>query len=322
MSLRSILVFLFCTSIFLGTILATPHAQAQSAGLVPDCPLNDPGCSNTYAPDNYGTCEVVLLVNNIIGFSLGLVALLATITLVVSGYRLVMSQGNPGEMQRAKEALSNILIGLVIVLSAFLVINTVLSVLVGDNPSIKNWNNIQCSYANKAGTATSTASIDIKPHPNGLLSQTAYNQIISTIDPSLLSASGGVCTSGTIQKVWGSLAPQANCIITHESACGARPISFTDLGADGNPFSFGVMQINTTVHVIRGCGQLGIQDLDCKNAWSGKDFKARVVNTQLYNACRAALLNPECNMINGRRIYQEAGNSWRPWSTAKSCGLQ
>jgi hypothetical protein len=86
------------------------------------------------------------------------------------------------------------------------------------------------------------------------------------------------------------------------------------------------MQINTTVHEVKGCGHLGIPDLDCKAAWQGNSYKGVVVNQDLYKQCVAALLNNECNMINGVRIYNDAvkarGNGWQPWSTASKCGLK
>lgn len=306
--------------IIVSTFWLTPNVTLAQ-GLVPSCPAGATSCPEAYHPDNYGACEVVVLANNLISFFIGLIAVVGSIVMVYAGYLLVTSRGNVSQMEKAKSMFTNVLIGVVIMLSAFLIVNTVLGVLVGTDSPILNWNEIKCQYANQAGTPVK-GNIVAGLHPNGILSDQEYEIIVSNINPNLLYQTAAACSDGNIQKIWSGLAAQASCIIQHESACGSLPISRSDLGVDGNPFSFGAMQVNTTVHVIRGCQHLAIPDLNCNEAWSGKDYGARVVNQTLYQQCRNALLNNECNMINGRRIYQEAGNSWQPWSTAGSCGLR
>ncbi len=302
-------------------LMVLPAEEVVAQGLVPACPVGEPGCAEAYAPDNYGVCELVQLSNNIVRFLIGLIAVLGALIMVYAGYLLVSSRGNVSQMERAKQMFSNILIGIVIMLSAFLVVNTVMSILVGSNTSLLNWNNIDCGYARDAGTSNVTFD-PITTHTNRILSDAEYAVILSSVSSVSLASAAGACTDGNIARIWGNLSSQANCIITQESSCGASPISRSDIGADNNPFSFGAMQINTTVHVIRGCGHLNIPDLNCHDAWGGTDYAARVTNPALYQQCRNALLNNECNMINGRRIYREAGNSWRPWSTARACGLR
>lgn len=305
--------------LFLIWMLAPLAVSAQ--GLVPACPVGQEGCAEAYAPDNYGVCELVSLSNNIVRFIIGLIAVLGAIIMVYAGFLLVSSRGNASQMERAKQMFTNILIGMVIMLSAFLVVNTVMSMLVGSNESLVNWNNIDCGYARDAGSANVTFN-PIENSDAELSLTRQYVVVMSSFSSATLSSAAGACTDGTIARIWGNLAPQASCIIREESACGSLPVSRSDIGADGNPFSFGAMQINTTVHVIRGCGHLGIPNLNCLDAWSGTDYSARVSNPALYQQCRNALMNNECNMINGRRIFNEAGNSWRPWSTAAACGLR
>jgi len=277
------------------------------------------GRDGDYNPDGYGSCEFVQTVNNVIQFLIKMSALLAVIVFLYAGFIMVSSRGDSALIEGAKKLFANVLIGFVILLTAFLIINTIIGILVGGASGGLTWQTIECQYANESAPA---AEIAINNVTHTGLSIAQVDAIVSTYDPTLLAASAGVCTDGKIAEIWGPLASSANCIITEESACGALPISRSDIGADGNPFSFGVMQINTTVHEVKGCGHLNIPDMRCLDAWSGKDYKATVSNTSLFNACRNALLNPECNMINGKRIYREAGNRWRPWSTAQQCGLR
>jgi hypothetical protein len=136
--------------------------------------------------------------------------------------------------------------------------------------------------------------------------------------PPDLSASGA-CSPAIIGRHFPSpLIGAAQCIIRAESSCGGRMVSITDVMSDGRAFSFGPMQINLTVHTLQGCGS---QLLDCKSAFAGKNYSARVINEDMYQKCAAAAQNVDCNIKNGFRIYREAGNRWTPWSTAASCRL-
>ena len=271
-----------------------------------------PAGTNNYSPEGYGTCEAVDLANNVIKFLFGMASLFAVIVFVYAGFLMVSSRGDAGQVQKAKGMFTNVIIGFVIMLAAFLIVNTVLGILLGTGSKALHWQTLECSYAYKAGEA----SFDVT------LTKDEVSVILASLDPLLVEATAGACDGELIDNVWGAQSAAAKCIIKNESACGATPISVTDISkVDRNPFSFGAMQINTTVHVVRGCTWLGIPDLDCKDAWSGKNYNARVVNQALYKQCRDALLNPACNMINGKRIYKESNNSWKPWSTAKGCKL-
>jgi hypothetical protein len=132
----------------------------------------------------------------------------------------------------------------------------------------------------------------------------------------------GACNPYTIAKYFPTgLVGSAQCIIGAESSCGARSQSITDvMNIDKRPFSFGPMQINLTVHVLQGCSGYPAT-LNCYAAFAGKNYSARVVDEGLYQTCAKAAQNVDCNIKNGYRIYQEAGNRWSPWSTASACGL-
>lgn len=281
-----------------------------SGGIVPAGKAN-------YGPAGYGPCELIDLVNNVLRFLVAISSVIAVIIFMYAGFLFVTSQGNEGTIGRAKSMFTNVVIGFVIMLSSYLIVNTVLTVLAGGTPTLTSWSSLpasMCAYENQVGTAV--YHVD--------LTSAQVQAIYASTSPALIQATkAGSCDSTMINQVWGSnLSRAANCIITNESACGANPFSKTDHGADGNTFSFGAMQINTTVHNVSGCQAIGIPDLPCTQAWSGTNYGAVVVNQSLYNQCKDALLNPQCNMIVGKQIFQQAGNSFKPWSTAAGCGLQ
>jgi hypothetical protein len=191
------------------------------------------------------------------------------------------------------------------------------------------------SGAENCTTAAACAALesDCEARPNGVATITGNpgNFDVSCsfttggVNPPDLSAAGA-CDQDTVAKYFPSEVGNAQCIIRDESTCGAKMVSTTDvLDGDKRAFSFGPMQINLTVHELVGCGPGG-STLDCKAAFnrptSGKrkDYRASVVNEDLYQQCATAAQNIDCNLSNGKRLRDRKG-SWGDWSTAAGCGL-
>lgn len=95
---------------------------------------------------NCGTCEFLVMVNNVVKFVVVLSALLATITLIVAGFTLVTSGGNVAARQTVKTYLANIFVGFIILLTAWLIIDLIIkSLLPGDSPGL-TWYELECVY--------------------------------------------------------------------------------------------------------------------------------------------------------------------------------
>lgn len=71
-------------------------------------------------------CDVITTTNTIINWLFGILAMLAVISLVVAGFRLVVSGGNVSAWKQAKQMFTNVIIGFVIVLSAWLIVDTIM----------------------------------------------------------------------------------------------------------------------------------------------------------------------------------------------------
>lgn len=92
-------------------------ASSEEGGLVPKCPPN--GC---------GFPELMKLVRKVINFVLFVIATpLAALVFVYAGITLLTSGGDSGKLTSAKKMLGNLLIGYVIALAAWLIINTILT---------------------------------------------------------------------------------------------------------------------------------------------------------------------------------------------------
>ncbi len=95
---------------------------ASAAGLVPCGGRGESEC-------NLG--HLIQLGNNIITFLIQFAALVAVVLLAIGGFKLVLSRGNAGAMEEAKSRIWNVFIGFLIILLAYLVVETILSVLTG-----------------------------------------------------------------------------------------------------------------------------------------------------------------------------------------------
>jgi hypothetical protein len=113
-------------------IILMPFAYSFGAGLIPDC--NKTGTAIDPKTGEYvkscGINEVVLLVNNIIHFLLFTIATpLVALILCYVGWLLLTSGGSSEKSTKAKHIFTNVVIGYVIGLSAWLIVKWITSAL-------------------------------------------------------------------------------------------------------------------------------------------------------------------------------------------------
>lgn len=321
---------------------------AQEGGLVPCGREGQGDCQ---------TCHVVQLVSNVNAWLVGILAIVASIMFVIAGFRLVTSNGNPGVLQDAKSMITNVAIGFVIVLAAWLLLDLFMKSLLSDSEQgLGPWNQIKCTDQPVADTIEGTLNITIletsnscttaaecaelerqcESRPGASASLTGnpgnfdvmctFSSTDSANNPPNLSAPGA-CDHELVSQYFPEQVGNAQCVIGGESTCGASMVSVTDTLTNdgGRAFSFGPTQVNITVHPVIGCGPT----LDCPSAFSGSDYDAVVVNEDLYQECARVLQDVNCGLTNSRRIYDDAAanpatgnNGWQPWSAATGCGLR
>ncbi|MFZ2072162.1 MAG: hypothetical protein WAV10_00550 [Minisyncoccia bacterium] len=103
-------------------------ASCPSTGLVPVCP--EGGC---------GFAELICLVNNFIQFILFRMAVpIAAIMFAYAGILLIFSGGDTSKRSKAKSIFANVAIGLIIAIAAWLIVETILTLL-GYDQSWTTW---------------------------------------------------------------------------------------------------------------------------------------------------------------------------------------
>ena len=115
------LTFLFALSL---NLLAAPTATAQETfpGIASFAGCSGPDCS---------ACNVVDMVNEGLVWLIGILFILFAVLVTIAGVKLVTSGGNPGALNAAKDSFINAIVGMIIILSAWLIVDTIMRGLVG-----------------------------------------------------------------------------------------------------------------------------------------------------------------------------------------------
>jgi hypothetical protein len=119
----------YLASIIIFTAFLTPFfAVAQDINLI----VCNTKFENGKFTDPCDFNKVMLLVQNFFNFIVVLSVAFSAISFTVAGFKLVTSQGNPSAMSDAKTMLTKTAIGFAIVLSAWLIVYSITSVLLRD----------------------------------------------------------------------------------------------------------------------------------------------------------------------------------------------
>jgi hypothetical protein len=122
-------------------ILST--ALVQAAGLVPCGDSGEPDCN---------WCFLMQMVKNVIDFLVYIAIPLAVLMIIVGGIMIMTAAGSTSRVAKGREILTAAIVGLIIALLSWLIIDTILKMLVGAPEGgsaaiIKGlgpWNQIQC----------------------------------------------------------------------------------------------------------------------------------------------------------------------------------
>jgi hypothetical protein len=101
----------------------------------PIVPCDGPDC---------GTCELISLGNNIIQFLIWAGIFIAIAVFMYAGFLLVTSGGNQSALEKAKGMAFDVLIGFVILLTGWLIVNVFMTGLTGQG--LDQWT-LGCTYA-------------------------------------------------------------------------------------------------------------------------------------------------------------------------------
>ncbi len=118
----SLIILAVITTYFLFAPIESVTAQTEGLVQLSQCSGTD--CT---------ACNIVHLANGVIKWLIGILFVVFAVLVAIAGIRLVVSGGNSRALDQAKETFINAIIGLLIILSAWLVIDTIMRVLIGND---------------------------------------------------------------------------------------------------------------------------------------------------------------------------------------------
>lgn len=333
--------------LFLLVVLFVPFAVSAQSNLplfdpewqlVPDAHKIDPeNCPEGY-PLGFG--GVLQLVQNGMNATISFGVIIFVLVIAGAGILWILTPTNPENHSQAKKILTNGVIGLLIILSAWLVVDFVMKMLYsgtsGQQGVFGPWNEILVG-GDLCVTATTTAALfggKITPAPEVVTSTTG------------MGGRGRVCLVPTNQNnpcsvtslqntCFASRASDASKVCMVESRGGQSAICSTSdklNGGDGPTYSCGLWQINLTVH------QVG--RLDCPSAFTNAAgtssscrcgganlvgpskigacycrLKPDAASQRLYQQCVQAAQDPVKNTETACRLYNQSGpnGGFQPW---------
>ena len=125
-----------------------PNPDISSGFVKPSAGTGFIPCSGTTC----SPCHLVVLFNTVLKWFLTIAFLIFAVVALVAGIKLV-TQGNPGALADAKKSFLNAFIGLIIILSAFLIVDTLMRYLVRDGGDIEGygpWQEVKCATQTEA----------------------------------------------------------------------------------------------------------------------------------------------------------------------------
>jgi hypothetical protein len=100
------------------------------APLVAGAQFSVPNATGTNLPNEATASSIVL---RIIQILLGVAGLVAVIFLIIGGFRYILAGGNEESAESAKKTITNAIIGIVIVILAFVIVRVIANALVSNN---------------------------------------------------------------------------------------------------------------------------------------------------------------------------------------------
>lgn len=245
----------------------------------------------TTITSNSGGDDLYVCINKLYKFAIAFSVIGAVFMITIAGYLYMASDGSEESVTKAKEILVSSITALVILFIAFILLREI-------NPELTKFKVIQPGYVT-GGVPGSTG--------NGAVNGRNYGT--GRCEP-ITNAASPAAVANLRNTCFGSVAEQASSVANGESNGNPLLPSGVDIcNGDGSVASWGLFQINLTVHKVGG--------LNCpaafSSAYTGSNHSCRVVNRDLYNQCVAAAKTPATNIEAACQIYRAAGNRWRPW---------
>ncbi len=254
---------------------------------------------------------LLTVVNNIMSFLLTMaIVFLAPIMIAVAGFQYVTSAGNPGGISKAHTMLTGTVVGIVVALAAWIMVDAIMAVLYNPSTVGSTWTSL---IKGGGPVCVPVASV---------LHQSVPGANVTGTDDSgnaILTFGDGACDPAQLKAIIpGLTTAEANtfaCIAKPESACGKRGKNYswnvpnkqglasTAYGAFQVLLSSNSAYFNSTV-----CQQAAgvTTSINCRAGFGANGFTAGGDPVAL-ETCLKAASNLSCNFSAAYKLYMSSG---------------
>lgn len=306
------LFFIFLAVACMGITSLQTVSAAETTGIAQLAQCSGADCS---------ACNVVYMANGLITWLIGILCVIFAVILAIAGVKLVTSGGNASALDAAKSSFTNAIIGFLIVLSAWLIIDTIMRSLIGNEGRLDNggeisgwlfWSEVTCqtqtavaefdpyeaidfgyfgtnSYQvyvyNAAGSCKTIANASF---PDAAMCQSALTQLDASNEIYLVQGCSGIVNT-TAPPSWnsvplcgGGVAGGSSKILTLAGGGTYEVLGCAAGGSDRQTINFLGGSVNVNKHVVPSLIRIN-------QAWiaRGGDSFYRVTSVGAYN-CRNA----------------------------------
>ncbi|MEW6408019.1 MAG: pilin [Patescibacteria group bacterium] len=131
------LILFFAISVFLVSNQVQAQTDCVAKGATTERGLLTTGLSNECVGcGDCSQCDILMVVKNIVQFILKIAGLLAILAIILGGFLYVTSGGSEERAQAAKGAITAAIVGFIIVLVAWVLVNFIIQILTGGSQNI------------------------------------------------------------------------------------------------------------------------------------------------------------------------------------------
>lgn len=187
---------LFVFALFvIGVFAVVPEAYAFSIVPCGDNVQVDSGSGVTTVRNECTICDLQALAQNLLNWFVVFSIIVAAVLFVYAGVLYVMSPGNPAHVAKGHRVFLNTLLGIVIILAAYLLIDVVMKTLLpgedGKVYEIGPWNKILCEGVSHTHTIENIAPVSLHPVPDHQTTQAEIDAFRKEHEPKVVVSAGG-----------------------------------------------------------------------------------------------------------------------------------
>ncbi|MDO8593356.1 MAG: pilin [bacterium] len=295
-------------------------------------------------PAAYNVCAggwgmLITVFNNLISLLITLViVLVAPLMIAWAGFLFVVNPVNASGKEQAKKILMNTVVGIVIALAGWMIVDAIMAVLYNANTPAGTSGGVLGTWSSLIGSGGLAPCIPLA----GSLNQTVAGTNITgvgatgTLNAPPSGKTGTACDPTVIQSAVPSLTPmQANilaCIAQPESNCGAPhdPPNYNWNSAKSSPGSSAAGAFQVLLSTNGGCYEnsacyaaAGVSgSLNCASGFSNGNPKTDSASAATVQRCVRAANNLNCSASAAACLLQKNGGSFSPWQADVNSATQ